>query len=62
VLSRQIRALESQLDAQLFLRDRRRTELTPAGRELVGEATVLLASAQTLRIRVAQAAQPQHGI
>jgi DNA-binding transcriptional LysR family regulator len=56
VLSRQIRALEDELDAQLFLRDRRRTELTPAGRELVIEATALLAGAHTLRVRVARAA------
>jgi DNA-binding transcriptional LysR family regulator len=56
VLSRQIRALEEELDAQLFLRDRRRTALTPAGRALVAEATMLLAGARTLRIRVARAA------
>jgi DNA-binding transcriptional LysR family regulator len=56
VLSRQIRALEAELNAQLFLRDRRRTELTAAGRELVAEATGLLAGAQALRLRVARAA------
>ena len=33
VLSRQIRVLEDELKAQLFVRDKRATELTPAGQQ-----------------------------
>ena len=56
VLSRQIRALEDELKVQLFVRDKRATELTPAGRQLLADATPLLASADALRLRVARAA------
>jgi DNA-binding transcriptional LysR family regulator len=59
VLSRQIRALEVELDAELFVRDRRRTELTPAGEELLAEARPLLAAAAAARRRVARATAPQ---
>ena len=52
VLSRQIRALEEELKAQLFVRDKRATELTPAGRQLLADARPLLASADALRRRV----------
>ncbi len=55
VLSRQIRALESELKAQLFRRDKRSTELTEAGRRLLTEAEPLLAAAEALRRRVAEA-------
>ena len=57
VLSRQIRALEQELKAQLFVRDKRATELTPAGRQLLADAGPLLASADALRRRVARAAR-----
>jgi DNA-binding transcriptional LysR family regulator len=57
VLSRQIRALEDELKAQLFVRDKRATELTPAGRQLLADAGPLLASADGLRRRVARAAR-----
>ena len=57
VLSRQIRALESELKAQLFVRDKRATELTPAGRQLLAEAVPLLAGAEALQRRVARAAR-----
>src|ERR1700761_6851639 len=57
VLSRQIRALEEELKAQLFVRDKRATELTPAGRQLLADAGPLLASADALRRRVARAAR-----
>ncbi|GAA4587063.1 LysR substrate-binding domain-containing protein [Planotetraspora phitsanulokensis] len=57
VLSRQIQALEKELDAQLFVRDKRRTRLTPAGEQLVADAELVLAGAEALRRRVAQAAR-----
>jgi DNA-binding transcriptional LysR family regulator len=57
VLSRQIRALEDELHVQLFLRDRRSTELTAAGRQLLEDARPLLASANALQRRVALAAR-----
>jgi DNA-binding transcriptional LysR family regulator len=57
VLSRQIRALEDELKAQLFVRDKRATELTPAGRQLLADAGPLLANADALRRRVARAAR-----
>jgi DNA-binding transcriptional LysR family regulator len=57
VLSRQIRALEDELKAQLFVRDKRTTELTPAGRQLLADARPLLANAGALRRRVARAAR-----
>jgi DNA-binding transcriptional LysR family regulator len=52
VLSRQIRALEHELGAELFLRDRRSTALTPAGEQLAQEARPLLANAEALLRRV----------
>jgi len=57
LLSRQIRALEDELTVQLFVRDKRATELTPAGRQLLADAGPLLASADALRRRVARAAR-----
>ncbi|HEX5400871.1 MAG TPA: LysR substrate-binding domain-containing protein [Pseudonocardiaceae bacterium] len=57
VLSRQIRALEQELRAQLFVRDRRTTELTAAGRQLLADARPLLAGADALRRRVGRAAR-----
>ena len=49
VLSRQIRALEDELRVQLFVRDKRSTELTAAGQQLLEGARPLLASAQALQ-------------
>ena len=46
VLSRQIRALEHELGAQLFVRTKRATELTAAGRQLLDDARPLLTSAE----------------
>jgi DNA-binding transcriptional LysR family regulator len=57
VLSRQIRALESELGAVLFVRDRNGAQLTPAGTQLALDAEPLLAEANALRRRVAQAAR-----
>ncbi|GAB2721099.1 LysR family transcriptional regulator [Kitasatospora kifunensis] len=59
VLSRQIRALETELRAQLFRRDRRSTELTAAGRQLLEDAPPLLAASQAARRRVGLAGQEQ---
>ncbi|MGK5738571.1 LysR family transcriptional regulator [Micromonospora sp. URMC 103] len=56
VLSRQIRALEHELQAELFVRDRRSTVLTDAGRQLLADAHPLLDSAEALRRRVRRAA------
>ncbi|MER7891671.1 LysR substrate-binding domain-containing protein [Micromonospora sp. NPDC094482] len=56
VLSRQIRAFEHELGAELFVRDRRSTVLTEAGRQLLADAYPLLASAEALHRRVHRAA------
>jgi DNA-binding transcriptional LysR family regulator len=57
VLSRQIRALEDELKVQLFVRNRRATELTSAGEQLLADARPLLAASQALRRRVSRAAR-----
>jgi DNA-binding transcriptional LysR family regulator len=54
VLSRQIRALEDELRVQLFVRDKRSTELTAAGQQLLEGARPLLASAEALQRGVAR--------
>ncbi|WP_431033387.1 LysR family transcriptional regulator [Streptomyces sp. P6-2-1] len=56
VLSRQIRALEQDLGASLFSRDRHGVELTDAGRQLLADAGPLLASTRAVRRRVSAAA------
>ncbi|MFJ2666825.1 LysR family transcriptional regulator [Nocardia fluminea] len=56
-LSRQIRALEHDLGAALFTRDRHGVALTDAGRQLLADAGPLLASAHAVRRRVAVAAR-----
>ncbi|MEV8397752.1 LysR family transcriptional regulator [Streptomyces niveus] len=55
VLSRQIRALENDLRAELFTRNKQSTELTAAGRQLLEDARPLLADARALRARVQRA-------
>ncbi|MDH6624038.1 DNA-binding transcriptional LysR family regulator [Streptomyces sp. LBL] len=57
VLSRQIRALEQDLGASLFTRDRHGVGLTDAGRQLLADAGPLLASAHAVRRRVSVAAR-----
>ena len=57
VLSRQIRALEGELGAELFMRDRRGTVLTPAGEQLVHDAKPLLSGADALLRRVRAAGE-----
>ncbi|GIH18896.1 LysR family transcriptional regulator [Rugosimonospora africana] len=60
VLSRQIRALEQDLGAALFTRDRHGVVLTDAGRQLLTDAGLLLASAHAVRRRVSAAARGSH--
>jgi DNA-binding transcriptional LysR family regulator len=57
VLSRQIRALESELGVVLFVRSTGGTELTPAGEQLLDDARPLLSSARALQRRARQAAR-----
>ncbi|MFE1595295.1 LysR family transcriptional regulator [Nocardia sp. NPDC058705] len=56
VLSRQIRALEQDLGASLFTRDRHGVALTDAGRQLLADTGPLLAAADAVRRRVTVAA------
>ncbi|MGC5166889.1 LysR family transcriptional regulator [Luteimicrobium sp. DT211] len=56
-LSRQIRALEDDLGAPLFIRDSHGVVLTDAGRQLLDDAGPLLASARAVRRRVSVAAR-----
>jgi DNA-binding transcriptional LysR family regulator len=57
VLSRQIRALEDEVRAQLFVRTKRATELTAAVRQLLDDARPLLAAADATQRRVALASR-----
>ncbi|HUY50025.1 MAG TPA: LysR substrate-binding domain-containing protein [Streptosporangiaceae bacterium] len=56
VLSRQVRALEEELNVQSLVRTKRATELTPAGEQLLADARPLLATADAARRRVRRAA------
>ncbi|MEX1657593.1 LysR substrate-binding domain-containing protein [Streptomyces pseudovenezuelae] len=60
VLSRQIRALEKDLGAELFRRDSHGVTLTPAGRQLLDDARHLLTVADGTRRRVHRAAHGPH--
>lgn len=58
VLSRQIRALESELGIRLFDRDSRGTALTEAGQQLLESGKSILATATALQLRLAALAAP----
>jgi DNA-binding transcriptional LysR family regulator len=55
VLSRQIRALETELGARLFVRDSHGVCCTDAGRQLLDDAVPLLAAAEAAQRRVVRA-------
>lgn len=57
VLSRQIKTLERELGAQLFVRDTTGTRLTSAGEQLLKDAAPLLTNVEGLRRRVTSAAR-----
>jgi DNA-binding transcriptional LysR family regulator len=57
VLSRQIRAFEQELGVTLFVRDKRKVELTRSGEQLLADAVPLLASASALTRRTRVAAR-----
>ncbi len=61
-LSQQIKRLERNLGAQLFLRDRRQVELTEAGEYLVEEARALVASATRIAEAVPLIEQGTRGV
>ena len=61
-LSHQIRRLERELGAQLFLRTTRRVEITDAGKVLLGDAQQILAHADRASAAVAQAVQGEVGL
>ncbi|WP_029115883.1 LysR family transcriptional regulator [Mycobacterium sp. URHB0044] len=58
VLSRQIRSFEDELGVQLFVRDSRGTELTPAGAQLLDDARFMLRESKALQERLVRAAAP----
>lgn len=60
-LSTQIRLLEEDLGAQLFVREKRRVYLTQAGRDLLVRARGILAAADDARLAVRRAARGESG-
>jgi DNA-binding transcriptional LysR family regulator len=60
-LSQQIRALEREVDAQLFLRHPRGVTLTDAGRSFLVEAEAILAQAEHAKIRARRTARGEVG-
>jgi DNA-binding transcriptional LysR family regulator len=61
-LSQQIKTLERSLKTQLFVRDRRRVELTPAGEYLLEEARSLLARARRVEETLPLVGQGKGGL
>jgi DNA-binding transcriptional LysR family regulator len=61
-LSRQIQQLEAELGVRLFVRDRRRVELTDAGRVLVHEARILVNQAMLTMDAVRRADRGEYGL
>jgi DNA-binding transcriptional LysR family regulator len=60
-LSTQIRGLEEELGAPLFVRDKRRVFLTQAGHELLGRARAVLAAAEEAKAATRNAAAGRTG-
>ena len=60
-LSQQIRALEQELDTQLFLRHPRGVTLTDAGRSFLTDAEAILAQAEHAKIRARRTARGEVG-
>ncbi len=60
-LSQQIRALEREIDAQLFLRHPRGVTLTDAGRSFLADAEAILAGADHAKIRARRTARGEVG-
>ena len=60
-LSQQIRALERELDAQLFQRHPRGVALTDAGRSFLADAEAILAEAEHAKIRARRTARGEVG-
>ena len=61
-LSRQIQQLEAELGVKLFVRDRRKVELTDAGRVLMHEARILVSQAMLTMDAVRRADRGQYGL
>src|SRR5712672_2337952 len=60
-LSQQIRALEREVDAQLFVRHPRGVVLTDAGRSFLADAEAILAQAEHAKIRARRTARGETG-
>ena len=60
-LSRQVQALERELQVRLLFRNRRRVQLTPAGQVLLDRSRLLLARAEETALAVQQAAEGVSG-
>jgi DNA-binding transcriptional LysR family regulator len=61
-LSQQIKSLEEEIGAELFIRTSRKVELTPAGRALLVRAHALLAMAEAAKVEVGRVAAGLEGI